>query len=219
MQYCAKCKVSIVGNKICCPLCHGELDGAPTEEAYPYIKSRKDRSKLLIRLLTFLAITIVSICFAVNYMISPHIFWSIFVAGGVFCGWVTAIIGISYRKKLLNNIAWQLFIITAMSVIWDHFTGWHGWSIDFVLPICCMTSILCMFIIAKAKKIPANEMIFYLILDAIYGIIPIIFILTKTVKVIYPSAICVACSVISITAILLFYAKSTKDVLSRKMHL
>lgn len=46
MQYCKKCRISIRGNKSCCPLCQGELTGGPTEDAFPCLEQRKDQQSL-----------------------------------------------------------------------------------------------------------------------------------------------------------------------------
>lgn len=219
MQQCRKCKVSVNGNKRCCPLCQGELLGASSENAYPHFHIPKYSKNLLMKLISFIAISLIIISLAVNLMVPTNMWWSLFAIGGVISAWITATVAIRYRRKLFKNITRQLFIVTIFAVIWDLSTGWLGWSIDYVLPISCMASMLSMYLLSKIMKIPVNEYILYLILDGVYGIVPVIFIFTGVLKIIYPSVICVACSLISIVALLIFEGKNMREEISKKMHL
>ena len=38
------------------------------------------------------------------------------------------------RRNILKNEMWQLLLVTVLSIIWDHLTGWRGWSLDFIFP-------------------------------------------------------------------------------------
>lgn len=219
MMYCKKCNVSINGNKKCCPLCQGTLLGKPSTEAYPQIELPRYTRHFLIRLISFIAIATAVICVFINIMIPTKVFWCWFAVCGIFCGWITAMIGIIYRKRLISNIMLQLFIITAMCFLWDKFTGWHKWSIDFVLPCSCFASTVAICVLSIVKHIPKNEYMVYLIINGIYGIVPLIFIVNGVLNVIYPSAICTALSIILVSAIFLFYGRSVSSEISKKMHL
>jgi hypothetical protein len=155
----------------------------------------------------------------VNVMIPSRGYWCVFADAGILCGWITAMIGIIYRKQLTSNIMLQLFIITAMSFLWDKFTGWHKWSIDFVLPCCCFASTVAICVISLIKKLPKGEYMTYLIINGIYGLVPLIFIVRGVLNVIYPSAICTALSIILVSAIFLFEGRSVSSEISKKMHL
>ena len=81
-----------------------------------------------------------------------------------------------------------------------------------------MASMGSMYILSKILKIPARELVFYLILDSVYGVIPIIFVLTGLLHTAIPSILCIMVSVISIAAILLFEWRDIKEVIIRKFH-
>ncbi len=219
MMYCKKCNVSVNGDKKCCPLCQGTLIGEPSVDAYPKIEQPRYSRHFLIRLVSFIAIAVAVICIFVNIMVSPKIYWCWFAVFGILCGWITAIIGITYRKRLISNIMIQLFIVTAMCFLWDKFTGWHKWSIDFVLPCSCFASTVAICVLSVVKKIPKNEYMVYLIINGIYGLVPLIFIVKGVLNIIYPSAICTALSIILVSAIFLFYGRSVSSEISKKMHL
>lgn len=202
-----------------CPLCQGELTGTPEKEPFPYCAEPKFGMDLLIRIITFIAISAAVICIATDYMLTDGFSWSIISVGGIFCAWLTTIVGIAYRKRVLKNITWQLFLVTALAVIWDRFTGWRGWSLDFVLPCACICSTVSVFIIAKVLKMNAGEYLFYLIIGGIYGLLPMVCLLGGLVKIRLPSVICTGLSLIFITALIIFRGRSTKAEIERRFHL
>ena len=76
-----------------------------------------------------------------------------------------------------------------------------------------------MFVVGKVMNIPINDYIIYIIVDAVLGIIPIIFLCTGVLHVIYPSVICVMSSVVYIVGLILFKGQNLRDAITRKLHL
>lgn len=220
MLYCKKCRMYVEGHKERCPLCQGELSGEnPSPEPYPKLAQDKFGRSALQKIINFATIVAAVITLALNLMFPLESFSSLFAIAGVASIWVTLTIGITYRKRLFKNITFQLFFITAACVLWDVATGWRGWSIDFVLPCACVAYMFSIFILSKIIKGPQNSYIIYLVLDAVYGIVPLILLLSGVLKVIYPSVICFACSLISIFGLLIFDGKSLKEEVTRKLHI
>ena len=50
----------------------------------------------------------------------------------------------------------------------DWVTGWHGWSIDYVIPIICMVAMVLLAVIVKIKHMEISDYIIYLSLIHIY---------------------------------------------------
>lgn len=221
MLYCRRCKVSVAGNKRCCPLCQGKLMGKaePETEVFPEIAPEKYSRSFALRLVSFISITIIVILFALNLIFANGVWWSLMSAAAIGCLWFTVSVGIIQRKNVFKNITFQLFIISAIAVLWDLCTTWRGWSIDYVIPISCIVSMLSMVILSKIMKIPPSEHIIYLTLDGIYGIVPIVFIFTGVLNTVIPCVVCVACSIISVAALLLFEGKNMLYEATRRFHL
>lgn len=221
MQFCNRCKVKITGNKHFCPLCQGELEGEGEvqSEIFPKTKPKVAPDFLFLRLITFGAIALAVVSAALDVMIPTSVHWSLPVIGGVACAWVALAIAVTKKHNILKNIVWQLFIGTPIAVLWDVFTGMNGWSLDYVIPCACVAAMLTMGILARIMKIPSKEFIIYLVMDAVYGIVPLIFLLTGIINVTFPSVICVACSIISMAALLLFKGRVIKSEITKKLHL
>lgn len=219
MQYCRKCRVNVEGRKERCPLCQGELTGEQEPEMFPEYDEPKFGNNFLVKLISFIAIASAVVCAATDYMLTDGFTWSIISVAGIICAWLTTVVGITYRRRILKNITWQLFLITALSVLWDRFTGWRGWSLDFVLPCACICSMISVFIIAKVLKMNSGEYILYQIIGGFYGLLPLICMAAGMVNIRYPSVICTGISVIIIAALFLFRGRSTKAEIERRFHL
>ncbi len=222
MLYCNKCRVSVIGSKTCCPLCQESLTGTGTAspDAFPVLEKPKYSKHFLLRLISLIAISAAVIAVGLNYIIPAQsdMKWSLFIVLGIICAWISTAVVVVRRRNILKNINWQLLLLTVFAVFWDYLTGWRGWSIEYVIPFSCMASMACMYILSLALKIKARGFVSYLIFDAIYGVIPVIFILTGRLNVTYPSVFCVICSIISISAILLFKGRYILDEATRKFH-
>lgn len=202
-----------------CPLCQGELTGTPTPEPFPRYVQQGPASDFIIKIISFVAVSASVICGVTDYLLTGRFSWSIICVAGIICAWLTTTVGITYRKRILKNITWELFLITALSVIWDRGTGWKGWSLDFVLPCACICSTISVYIIAKVLKMNSGEYIMYLIIGGLYGILPLICLIAGLVNIVYPSVICTGLSIIFIAALFIFRGRTTKAEIERRFHL
>lgn len=67
---------------------------------------------------------------------------------------------------------WQLLLISAAGLLWDVFTGWHGWAVDFVLPLASLVILAAMTVVARVCRLEENEYLFYLVQIGAFGCIP-----------------------------------------------
>ena len=220
MQYCPKCKLHIGEPKRCCPLCQGSLLGTSTntETIFPPEAVPQTDHSLPIRIASLAALLICVVCAVIN-LILPQVFWCGFVIGGTACALLTVIVGLKKKHHIFKNISWQLFFATICVLLWDYFTGAHGWSVDYVLPCAYSAGIVFMAIWGIVLKRPAAEYLIYMLLDSLYCLLPMVFFLTGHVKIIIPTAICTGLGLIAIFCILILKWKYVADELKRKMHL
>lgn len=221
MQKCDNCKVTLKGNHRLCPLCGGIVhDGDGNDkEIFPYIPTIYQEFNLFIRIMLMLSMSVVIISFAINVIFTRESRWSLLVAAGVLCMWISLFIIIRKRNNIPKTILWQVVLVGVLSVLWDKSMGWLGWSLDFVIPSVCVGAMIVMAIAAKLLKIGVKDLLVYLFIDGIFGFIPIIFILTGNLNVVFPSVICVATSAISLSALLLFEWDHMKEELNKRMHI
>ena len=234
MKYCNHCRVHIRGNKKECPLCRNILpeDTGDTyknnrrknanDEIYPEIPPTYERH-LAVRVIIFISVVVIVASFVV-YQLFPHIFptdvnWPLFVLFGIISMWLSLTLVIRKRNNITKNITWQVAVVSLLSVFWDWRTGWGGWSLDYVIPVICVAAMLVMYVTAKVMKLSVRDYITYFLLDSLLGIIPILFIIFRWVRVVYPSLISVAVSIIFLSAIIIFQGENIKAELNKRMHI
>ena len=220
MLYCKSCRVWVAGVHQRCPLCGGNLSGKREEApSYPELPENRSFTKRLIQIISGAALTAAIICVAVNLLVPTGIWWSLFAVLGLGCGWLWAVVGIVKKAKLLNNIVWQLVLISGVAFLWDWLTGWRGWSVDYVFPSVCIGAMLAVIILSRVLRMPDRDYMIHLILCAVLGVVPLVFLFTGVLGVIAPSVICTAASLIVISLQLIFNWKAMYRESHKKLHL
>ncbi|MCL2634002.1 MAG: DUF6320 domain-containing protein [Oscillospiraceae bacterium] len=230
MKTCEKCTVTVTGGFEKCPLCQNTLNidnqsqnenenVIQNNETFPFIPLVKHKHNLLFRFIQFFSFVAVIISVVINAMVPQSGLWSLFVVAGVACVWFSVAVAVRKRRSILKNLAYQVTIICILSVLWDVVIGWRGWSVDFVIPIAFVAAMSTTAIIARILKLKTQAFIIYSFVLMIYGVIPIIFVLTGLCKIIYPSMICVAISLISFAALIIFEGRNMSEELKRRLHI
>lgn len=189
-------------------------DGFPEKETAEPVAGKR-----FLQWFTFSCLVIAVICGMLNGILTPHIHWSLFVLGGIFCTWAVVMIAYFKRRNLLKNGMWQLLIVTGVCIIWDFITGWREWSVNYVLPLLSLVVLFSMTILAKLRKLVAAEYLFYLVMASTYGLIPMLFLLTGVSSVRYPSVICSGISFLFLAALIIFRHKELSQELHKKFHI
>jgi hypothetical protein len=222
MICCNNCKISIRGGKSTCPLCGNILAGknnvSKYEEIYPVIPLSYERN-FVMRILIFISIVSIVVSYVIYEIFYISINWPMFTLFGVLSMWLSLSQILRKRNNVSKLILRQVVIVSALVVFWDWRIGWRGWSLDFAIPILCITAILVMYVSAKVLKLSIRDYIAYSFLGGLLGIIPILFILFNFVRVSYPSVISVAVSIIFLSAIVIFQGDNIKAEWQKRMHM
>lgn len=219
MKYCKSCKASVQGMPTRCPLCQGALEGDGTPSPFPPLHPAPRARTLFLRLLVFVSVAAAVICVLVNWMLPHTGAWSLFVVAGIACLWLSLGVAIRKRRSLLKNITWQAVLLSALAVVWDICTHWHGWSVNFVVPCIFLATMLLTPLLARLLRMPSNAYLVYFCLVFSFGLIPVAFLLTGLVTVPLPSFLSVGCSALSLLALCVFGGRAMLQELHRRFHL
>lgn len=219
MKYCNNCNVNVVGKRKICPLCQERVSGDTyQEEVFPRVLFVYKEYSQLFKFMLLISIIIATLAVSANILLPDTGAWSIFILGVLGSVWASLINLINQRKNIPKNIWYQVLTISAIALLWDFLMGWRGWSINYVIPLACVFAMISMAIISKIRKLHIEDYILYIIIDGLFGIIPVIFILIGFLDVLYPSVICIATSVISLSTIVIFEEKSLIAEIKRRLH-
>lgn len=221
MKYCSKCKTHIAGALTYCPLCQNELitlDGQ-VEIFYPNSYENDRTSHMILKTFAFISVVVSILCVFINMIIPAKIWWSLIVIVTFGCLWLSLSIAISKHKNILKYLLHQSIVISLFSLFLDYFTGSYGWAINFVIPVVFTLAMILMYTLSKILHLQAGEYIIYVLLDALFGIIPIFFLMTEQIKYRMPSFICILVSLISVTALIVFEGRIMLSELKRRLHI
>ncbi|MBP3284573.1 MAG: hypothetical protein J6M02_03645 [Clostridia bacterium] len=222
MKYCAKCKVNVAGNREKCPLCQSSLtalDREDREEVFPFIKKKKGKLGLFLKIFLLVSFIAIVTSIIVNVQVPESGNWCKFVVCGIICAWICIGIAIKKRKNILKNIFYETSVIALFAVFWDAFTGWHNWSLEFAVPIIFVVSMLLMALLSRVMRICAEEHLVYLCVLILFGVIPQIFLVRGMLAVKLPSLICVGIGGILFFILLLFEGKKMWQELKKRLHI
>lgn len=135
MSKCMKCGVMIVDDTDQCPLCRHVLKReGDFSNTYPDAIGVTRRFRFVENLVLFLSLVTAAVLAYVNYVVHPDVPWCMVVILVLFFGNAVlrlAVIGKSgYMFKTLT--LWVLAVVMLFGI--DRLTGFHGWSLDYVLP-------------------------------------------------------------------------------------
>lgn len=194
-----------------------EIKETENEAAFPgAIQKPEGLVRKALKGFTFLCIAVVVICWMIDLILSPMLAWAGFVIAGAFCTWVMVMVAYRKRKNLLKNGMWQLIIVSIVSILWDLFTKWNGWSIDFVLPLASLVVIISMTAVARVYRMKEAEYLFYLVQAGAFGCIPAALMAFHLVTVRYPSVICSGISILYLAGIVVFKGRALLRELHKK---
>jgi len=175
--------------------------------------------QLLFRLLALASVTVVVLCAAV-LLCAPEFHVAVFsVIAGLASGWLAVGIAVKKWGRPLKAVFWQVCILSLLALAWDYGTGWRGWSLDFVLPILYICTLLAMAVIARVLRLGPSDYLLYLVMNILLGLVPLVLLLGGTLRVKYPAVICAAVSVILLAVLVLFEGPALKGELLRRLHL
>ncbi|MGE4354339.1 MAG: DUF6320 domain-containing protein [Oscillospiraceae bacterium] len=222
MKYCKSCQVYIKGKHERCVLCGNMLSDADTaedqDEVFPTVPPCYER-RLAARIMIFISLSAIVASFAIRMLFPTTVNWPIFVLFGIASAWLSLFEILRKGHNIPRIILWQSIILPLLAIFWDWETGWRGWSLDYLIPILYVAAEVVMYVTAKMMKLSSKDYISYAFLDALFGIIPALFILFNWISTPYASIICVAVSIIFLLALIIFQGGNVKKEFDKRMHI
>ena len=189
------------------------------EPEFPMPQMPSEQEMKVYKVYSFLCLVLAAAMVVTDLNFHPRIRWTWFTAGGVATMWIASSIGFFKRYNLLKNVMWQLLIGSIICFIWDGFTGWHGWSVDLVLPILSVATLAGMFVIAKVQKSPVREYLIYEIMAAVYGLIlPVILLVCGVVRKPTVSMFGALICFLFLVGVILFKGREFKEEMHKNLH-
>ena len=135
MSKCRQCNVEILDETERFPLCHSALEHTfEMENMYPNVKMQTRKWVFWSRIYLFSAILLEAVFYGINYVDKYKIGWRLVAGLILLYGYLIiqlAILGQAGHKLKIVLLA---AIALVMMVLIDFLIGYHGWSVNYVLP-------------------------------------------------------------------------------------
>lgn len=223
MDYCENCKASIKGDWEICPLCQTSMKQENSEDKKtgtsflndPLLFNRDQAKQTFFRVSLLLILL-----YFIAHIFYPFKFFGLeYILFGLFITWTLGIIFVRKRRNLAKVITYYLLLISLATIYFDYLFGWRGWSITFVVPIISMSALLAIFIAMQVINLKVQDYVLYLQLAALFGLIPLLFLIMNWVGHPLPSLLSVILSIIMFIGVLIRYRKLLIRELQKRMHI
>lgn len=137
MSRCRQCNVEILDETERCPLCDSILEQTEAmENMYPNVKVRTRKRVFLSKIYLFAAILLEVILLGINYVDKYKMGWSLVAGLGLLYGYLVICLAILGQAGHKLKIVLVSAIGIVMMILADFAIGYHGWSVNYVLPAC-----------------------------------------------------------------------------------
>lgn len=188
-------------------------------EHFPDLSKENSTHDFWYRLFTFTCLAVVVISCIMDFLLTPDLFWSKYVLGGIVTAWILTTVGYHKRRNLLKNAVWQMFLIGIGLFLWDYATGFHGWSLDIGLPCLIMSCLATITVIIICFRYNSAEYMIYMMITCFSGFLPLILVLTGVIQFRILAIICGGISFLTLAALCLFQWVSVKNELAKIFHI
>ena len=216
---CEKCNVEldIISNK--CPLCKSVVcEDKNPEGSYPILKPVVS-NKLYKKLLFFVASIISVVVVILNIALTPNIKWSLFVILQLILSYFIFSKILSGRIKVIKIFLILNILVCFLSIFWDSYTGFHGWSTNYVIPALCISYGVFMIILRFVSYYAFKENSSYIYLNICLEFLPLLLVYLGYAKLnilVYWAGLF---GIINLLLLLVFDGSSFKDDIVKKLHI
>lgn len=220
MSRCRQCNVEILDETERCPLCDSVLEHTEEmENMYPNVKVRTRKWVFLSKVYFFAAIVLEVILYGINYIDKYKIGWSLVAGLGLLYGYLVILLAIVGQAGHKIKIILLAAIGIVMMILADFVIGYHGWSVNYVLPACVIILDIgiAVLMLLNRRNWQSYIMVQLFLLLASGGMI--LLCVFGIITNVYLVGIAVLCSVFLFLGTIVFGAGRAKVELYRRFHI
>ncbi|MGI6877245.1 DUF6320 domain-containing protein [Microbacterium sp. gxy059] len=220
MRRCPDCAVGIEGSWSRCPLCGSAAAGDPSPDPLPAVPLSFSRRRVL-RILFLVSLAVIAASFLAQLLLQPSETALVALRSvwlGVTALWLVVLMAVRKRRNAAKGNLYLVVLVGLVCVYGDYLTGWHGWALDYAVPIACATSIIATLIVVRVLRIDVGDHIVYSLLTALLAVVPLLFALLGWVTDPLPSVLCAALGLVAL-GVQLARIRDVRHELAKRLHL
>lgn len=182
MNRCENCNVIVYDDTSVCPLCHSVLEEAEQDEwqkyvlftdhgaPYPDVRKRTVILHFVMRLILFLFIVAEIGLVVVNFLMTPHFWWSGISGVAMAYTYLSMVYWIHHDAGFSAKIGLQISLTIGLLIGIDYFTGMSGWSLKWAVPGVILFGDAVVFFFMMLNRQHWYSYTFLLLLIAIFSV-------------------------------------------------
>lgn len=217
MAKCKKCKVEIDTRGEHCPLCNAKIE-KNVDPTYPSISTTS--MWLFIKRIMLLTVIVISGLVAIlNYELSPTTKWSAFVIASLWSMYIVFLGIMKGHKRILSLMFYMSFLILMITIFWDKFLGFKGWSLNYVLPSVAIGYGVFLVVLRFVSHFAIEDNSIYIYLHILLEFLPLVLYINDVVTF-QPLAVISACfGTVNLLILLIFDFSHLKKDLAYRLHI
>lgn len=220
VNHCDHCGVEVDAALPACPLCGKPLTETPAEnDLYrPVRRAPAARRTFYQDLLVFLGIFFMAGALALNLLNWNGTPWFLAVGAVLLAVWIELRTFIS-SMLIGTKILLQVLCVCLLAFSFDFVAGWSGWSLGIAFPLAILGANVATDIYAYTYKSRWRASLFYGLLFAALGFLPLGFYLGGITHNFLPMLLCLISSGLSLLGMLRFALRVLRSELKKRLHL
>ena len=217
MSKCLKCDVNVNSVTNRCPLCDSIIDDTK-DNIYPRkIKGLKYR---FVRKISLFITLMCSLCvLLLNYYLTPNYRWSLFVIVQLLIFYILFFKILDGKNRVLRMLFAFNILVCFISIFWDIYIGFNGWSLDYVFPSLCITYGIFVLLLRFINYFAFRQNTSYIYFNICLGFVPLLLLHLDIVKVDILADLSVVIAFINLIILIIFDWSDLKNFIAKKFHL
>ena len=123
------------------------------------------------------------------------------------------------RNRVLRMLFVFNILVCLISIFWDVYIGFDGWSLDYVLPSLCITYGIFVLLLRFINYFAFRQNNTYIYFNICLGFVPLILLFLDIVKVDLLADLSAIIAFINLIILIIFDWSDLKNFISKKFHL
>lgn len=219
MSRCNRCKIEVRDDIEICPLCKCVLEKTENVgNTYPNVRISTKKINLIIRIYIFLAILTEVLLVFINYKTFKETYWSVITGGALL--YILIVLksvfedSMEYRRKSIIPVITGILYV----ILIDIMTGFHGWSLNYVLPGGIMLVNTAIIFIMLINSRNWQSYLLFQMITILWSIVPFILYKIGIITYIMVSLVALAYSVFLFLGTMIIGGRRAETELKRRFH-
>lgn len=221
MSKCDKCGVTVRQARVC-PLCGQVLEQEPFVERlnrYPDIRQRTRVLARIVQAYAFFSVLVGAGLIYVNYTTNRKFWWSLICCGALIYLYITL------KYSILNHTGYVVKILiqtigAVLLAIWaDRVMGFHGWSVDYVMPSAIILVGMVTVILMVVNSADWQSYIPVQLFLVAAGVVSVVLSAVQVVRHPLLSVVAAGVSLVFFVGTVIFGDRRAKSELKRRFHI